>query len=119
MGDSCSFSLGDHEDGTSERRVGEANRRLALVAIREALGPDFPARWVYERTSKGDFAGREAAVDVFNVPVKMQRELLRRTREAREIAKGLVGSSCLLIFHTPEATAAHYADVVDRTEGPG
>lgn len=112
MGDSCSFSYPEHEDGTSERRVREENRRLALAGFRKVLGSEFPCRWVDDRTSKGDFDGREVGVDVFNAPANMSRTLLRRLDDARNIAQGLVGSRCIFIFHTPEATAEHYKDLV-------
>lgn len=100
-----------HEDGTSKARVMAENRRLAIEAFRNALGPEYPACWT---VSKGDFSGRETTIDVFNVPVGMQREFLRRLREARGIARGLIGSKCQFIFHTPEATAEHYKDLVEK-----
>lgn len=112
MGDSCSFSYPDHEDGISARRVRENNRRLALDAFRMVLGTEYPARWVDGRTALLPFDGWNLSVDVFNVPSGMQRALLRLLAHARETARGLVGSRCVFIFHTPEATAEHYKDIV-------
>lgn len=112
MGDSCSFYYPEHEDGTSARRVREENRRLVIERFRKVLGPAFPAQWVDDRTSNGDFEGREVGVDVFNVPVRISHQLLLRLEDARNTAKGLVGSRCIFIFHTPDATAEHYKDLV-------
>lgn len=112
MGDSFSFYYPDDHNGVNEARVKAENRRIVLEGFRRALGRKYPARWVDDRTSKGDFSGRDMAVDVFNVPVEMQRKLLRRLEKVRDRAKGHVGSRCMFIFHTPKATKEHYSDLV-------
>jgi len=84
-------------------------RKRALEAFRAVLGPEYPMCWT---VSKGDFSGREVAIDVFNVPVGMMMELLHRLRETRKKVQDFLGSDCLFIFHTPEATKEHYLDIV-------
>lgn len=92
--------------------ITEENRRLAIESFRKVLGPAYPARWVDGKTSKGDFPCRDVAVDVFNVPVNEQRKLLKSLREARDMVPTLLGSRCLFLFHTPEATEKHYKDIL-------
>jgi len=84
-------------------------RKRALDAFRAVLGWEYPMCWT---VSKGDFSGRDVAIDVFNVPVDMQMELLRRLREIRKKIQDFLGSDCLFVFHTPEATKEHYLDIV-------
>ena len=70
-------------------------------------------RWVDELTSRGDFEGREFAVDIFNVPTEQQEQIRRDLRSTRKAAQETLGKPIVLVFHTPEATAKHYRHVVE------
>lgn len=85
-----------------------------LETFRADLGPEYPAQWVDNQTAPVDFEGRSLTVDVFNVPVNMQRKVFERLINAQELARSVLGGRVIFIFHTPEATAEHYADVVAK-----
>ena len=82
------------------------DRKRALEIYQTAVGPEYPLRWT---TSRGDFPGRDHAIEVFNVPVSEQRPLLRRANIVRDEADRLAGGRCNFIMHTPEATKEHYS----------
>jgi hypothetical protein len=76
--------------------------------VREIVG-NRPLRWTDHRTTKGDFPGRDWALEVFDVPDAEQRELshrlwgmLTRLWDERHVA-------LLVLFHTPENTDRYYA----------
>jgi len=85
------------------------DRARALQIYQTAVGPKYPIRWT---TSRGDFSGREHAIEAFNVPVREQRNILRSIAPVREEADRLAGGRCLFIMHTPEATREHYAHLL-------
>lgn len=77
--------------------------------VRDAVGGR-PVRWTDHRTTKGDFPGRDWALEIFDVPFAEQRELhgrlfegiMRQVWEEKRLA-------LTLIFHTPENTDRYYA----------
>ena len=89
-----------------------APRDLAL-ALLKTTAPLYPMRWVDELTSRGDFEGREFAVDIFNVPTEQQEQIRRDLRSTRKAAQETLGKPIVLVFHTPEATAKHYRPLVE------
>ncbi len=93
----------------------EFSKEDLLDQFKDAMGSEYLARWAaLPPPTQGDSSVIKAAVDVFNVPVDMQRELLKRLEPAREITRAILGTPALFMFHTPEATAEHYADVVAK-----
>jgi hypothetical protein len=89
-----------------------AGVRAAVLAFVQSRSEDYPVRWVDELTSKGDFDGREYALEFFSVPASEQSALRRRLRPVRKEAEDMLGRPIVLVFHTPEATAKHYEGVV-------
>lgn len=85
--------------------------REAILALFRAEG--YLVRWTDEHTSRGDFDGRECAIEIFNVPSAEQRDVRRRLRSMRSAAEQLAGRPVMLIFHTPEATVKHYRHIVE------
>jgi hypothetical protein len=92
--------------------TGTRERSDALWLLLSATQFEYPLRWVDEQTSKGDFDGREVSIDVFTIIPQRQREFLRVIREVRPRLQELIGSRCIFIFHSPEATKAHYSHLV-------
>lgn len=85
--------------------MNQTARNEALALVQEKFGDRYPIRWT---TSRGDFSGREVTFDVFNIPVSKYKDFLREARPIREKLEELVGSRCIFVFHTPEATKEHY-----------
>lgn len=85
--------------------MNQAARDEALALVQAAFADRYPIRWT---CSRGDFSGREVTFDVFNIPVKEHLPFLREARPLREKLQELVGSRCIFVFHTPEATKEHY-----------
>lgn len=86
-----------------------ANKQEALDLIKQTTENKYPMRWVDEQTSVGDFEGREAAVDVFNFEFEDSIKFLGIVRDIRPKLKELLGSTCIFIFHSAEATKTHYS----------
>lgn len=85
--------------------------------IENATNYDYPLRWVDEETSLGDFDGREVAVDVFNIRVSEQIDFLTRIRQVRDKIHEMIGHRGVFIFHSPESTRVHYANLFPITQG--
>lgn len=96
---------------TSNGMNREDARRSVLALFASHAAHCLP-RWADHTTSAGDFEGRDVTLEFFNVPVHDQRPFRRRLRDVVRQAEGIVGGPLLLIFHTPEATAKHYASVI-------
>lgn len=77
--------------------------------VRDAVGGR-PVRWTDHRTTKGDFPGRDWALEIFDVPFAEQRDLhgrlfmgiSRQVWEEKRVA-------LTILFHTPENTDRYYA----------
>src|SRR4030067_695431 len=85
--------------------------------IENATNYDYPLRWVDEETSLGDFDGREVAIDVFNIHVAEQIDFLTLIRQVRDKIREMIGHRGVFIFHSPEATRMHYANLFPMTRG--
>ena len=85
--------------------------------LENATNYAYPLRWVDEKTSLGDFDGREVAIDVFNIPVAEQINFLVQIRQVRNKIREMIGHRCIFIFHSPESTRMHYANLFPITQG--
>jgi hypothetical protein len=92
--------------------------RIEIIRLIEyATNYAYPLRWVDEKTSLGDFDGREVAIDVFNIPVAEQIDFLTQLRQVRNKIREMIGHRCIFIFHSPESTRMHYANLFPMTQG--
>jgi hypothetical protein len=92
-------------------------RTEVLRLIEKATNYLYPLRWVDEKTTAGDFDGREAAIDIFFIPSSDQVNFLARIRPIRSSIREMTGHRCIFIFHSPEATVAHYSHLFTVTRG--
>ena len=93
-----------------EYRVAEPyNRAEVLDLIKDATSNQYMLQWVDKKTSLGDFAGRDKAIDVFNIQTSEEASFLRAIRPHRKKISELLGGSCVFVFHSPEATRKHYS----------
>lgn len=94
------------------------DKRIEIIRLIEnATNYVYPLRWVDEKTSLGDFDGREVAIDVFNIPVNEQIDFLTQLRQVRNKIREMIGHRCVFIFHSPESTMMHYANLFPITQG--
>src|SRR3989304_5894521 len=92
--------------------------RIEIIRLIEnAINYAYSLRWVDEKTSLGDFDGREVAIDVFNIPVAEQIDFLVQIRQVRNKIREMIGHRCIFIFHSPESTRMHYANLFPITQG--
>ena len=92
--------------------------RIEIIRLIEnATNYTYPLRWVDDKTSSGDFDGREASIDVFNIPVAKQISFLTQIRQVRNKIREMIGHRCIFIFHSPESTMIHYANLFPITQG--
>lgn len=92
-------------------------RNKVLQLIGKVTNYAYPLRWVDEKTTAGDFDGRELAIDVFFIPTAEQINFLAQIRPARGLIRDSTGHRCIFIFHSPEATVAHYSHLFPVTHG--
>lgn len=96
----------------------KSETRIEVIRLIEnATNYAYPLRWVDEETSLGDFDGREFAIDVFNIPVAEQIDFLAHIRQVRNKIREMIGHRCIFIFHSPESTRMHYANLFPITQG--
>src|SRR4030066_2581058 len=92
--------------------------RIEIIRlIEDATNYNYPLRCVDEETSLGDFDGREVAIDVFNIHVAEQIDFLTRIRQVRDKIREMIGHRGVFIFHSPESTRMHYANLFPVTRG--
>ena len=92
-------------------------RSEVLQLIGKVTNYAYPLRWVDEKTTVGDFDGRELSIDVFSVPTAEQINFLSQIRSNRGLIREMTGHRCIFIFHSPEATEAHYSHLFPKTRG--
>lgn len=77
--------------------------------VREIVGTHRPVRWTDHRTTKGDFPGRDWALEVFDVPSSERRELNHRLWGLLTKLWDEKRVAVLVLFHTPENTDRYYS----------
>lgn len=92
-------------------------RTEVLRLIEKTTNYLYPLRWVDEKTTTGDFDGRETAIDVFFIPTANQLDFLAQIRPIRGLIREMSGHRCIFIFHSPEATTAYYSHLFPVTRG--
>jgi hypothetical protein len=92
-------------------------RNEVLHLIEKATNYLYPLRWVDEKTTTGDFDGREVAIDVFFIPTANQADFLAQIRSIRGLIREMAGHRCIFIFHSPGATIAYYSHLFPVTRG--
>lgn len=91
--------------------------RVEVIRLIEKMTDfSYPVRWADEKTTLGDFEGREFTIDVFRISPKDYRSFLATVEPVRERIKELVGDRCFFVFHTPEATEQHYSHLFPVTK---
>ncbi|HEY4706781.1 MAG TPA: hypothetical protein VII64_04915 [Thermodesulfobacteriota bacterium] len=88
-----------------------------IYLIEESTNYRYPLRWADEKTTLGDFDGREFSIDVFRIPISEQLTFLKSIRIIREEIRKIIGSRCLFIFHSPEATEQYYSHLFSIMKG--
>ena len=92
----------------------ETDRERILGRVSELAG-NRPVRWTDERTSQGDFEGRDWTVELFDVPAEEERSLLLRLIALKREIRASAGPALTFVTHTPENTTRFYPWV--RSEG--
>ena len=92
-------------------------RKQVLHLIEEAVNYTYPIRWADEKTTLGDFDGRDVAIDIFSILSADQARFLETIRPIRNDIKKTLGRNCIFIFHSPEATEKHYSHLFPITRG--
>jgi hypothetical protein len=75
-----------------------------------------PVRWTDERTSLGDFPGRDWALEVFDVPAAEYWDLHHRLSGLRWKFWDDHHRALTILFHTPEETTRLYSWVRQEHE---
>ena len=92
-------------------------RQDAIARLARATGYGKPMRWADRQTTLGDYEGREYTIQVFNIPPESQRQFFRELRSLRDQLEAELGHPISFVFHTPEATAAHYSHLFPELSG--
>lgn len=93
---------------------GDSVVRQTVLALMRSEAQGYPVRWCDERTSRGDFDGREYTLEFFNVPAEQWRALRRDLRAVKKVVEAVLDHPLVLRFHTPEATVEHYRPAVEE-----
>jgi hypothetical protein len=89
----------------------------ALHLLMKTTRFDYPMEWAADHSVIGNFDGHEFAIDVFEILPQAQLEFLKAIRAVRPKLVELVGSRCIFLFHSPQATKAHYAEGLSGSSG--
>jgi hypothetical protein len=90
----------------------EILQRLAI-----AVGFRYPLRWADERTTLGDYEGRDLTIEVFNIPSARQRGFFHEIRQHRRELQEMLGRPVTFVFHTPEVTKQYYSHLFAEVHG--
>ncbi|MBI5194971.1 MAG: hypothetical protein HZA10_01470 [Nitrospirae bacterium] len=90
-------------------------RAEVLRLMEKTINYSYPLRWADKKTTMADFDGRESTIDVFSIPALEQINFLTKMSPIRKQIKEMTGHRCIFIFHSPEATAAHYSHLFPIT----
>ena len=88
-------------------------RDFILQRARTLVGK--PVEWTSERTSLGDFDGRDWTLEVFDVPPSEIRSVQKQLWTFREHILDKLHKSIQVLYHSPDATTRYYPWV---REGP-
>lgn len=72
-----------------------------------------PVRWSPPRAGLSVYDGHERTLEVFNVPAREQRVMLRRLRTLRDEIDAAAGGDVVFLFHTPEESKRLHREFVD------
>lgn len=93
------------------------HKKKILYLIEKAINYAYPVRWADNKTTLGDFDGRNFTIDVFRIPASQQLDFLTTVEPVRDKIRELIGNRGIFIFHSPAATSKHYSHLFPRTEG--
>jgi hypothetical protein len=93
------------------------NRAEILQRLAIGIGFRYPLRWADERTTLGDYEGRDLTIEVFNVPSVRQRGFFHEIRQYRRELQETLGRPVTFIFHTPEVTKQYYSHLFAEVHG--
>ena len=91
-----------------------STQRERIMHLLSATVRGRPVRWLDERTSRGDFDGRERTVEVFDVAAAEQRDFLHGLATVRARLDLIAGGRVTILLHTPEETSRLYPWVRER-----
>lgn len=94
-----------------------SKREEVLQRLAVATGFRYPLRWADDRTTLGDYDGRDLTIEVFNISSNRQRAFFGELRQLRRELEDEFGRPVTFIFHTPEVTARHYAHLFAELRG--
>jgi len=87
-----------------------------ILLLRKAINNYYPnnkfaLRWSDDKTSLGDFAGREYTVEVFNIRLNpnSHRKFRSNLRSVINTIEKKLGEHLTFIYHTPEVTKKYYS----------
>lgn len=92
-------------------------RNEILCDLEHTTAFRYPMCWASDRTTWGDFEGRERTLEIFNIESSEQLGFLRSVRESRRQIEAKLGGPLTFVFHTPEATRQHYSHLFPAVRG--
>ena len=85
------------------------NEREAIRKRVAEIAGGRPVRWTDSRTTKGDFPGRDWALEVFDLSFEDYEKLSPRFWELKQEIRARLGHNITVLFHTPENTEKYYS----------
>ena len=92
-------------------------RRKIIYLIENTIEYAYPVRWADNKTTLGNFDGRNFTIDVFRIPASKQMDFLTMIEPVRDKIRELIGNRGVFIFHSPEATNKYYSHLFPITKG--
>ncbi|MEK6531321.1 MAG: hypothetical protein AABZ23_02365 [Deltaproteobacteria bacterium] len=92
-------------------------RKEIISLLEKFIDFRYPLRWADEKTTLGDFDGKEFTIDVFRIPANEQLDFLKTVRPIRDKIRDKIGDDCMFIFHSPKATEKYYSHLFPITKG--
>ena len=93
------------------------DRDKTILDINVLTGWRYPLRWHDERTSLGDFDGKDLTIEVFNISPEEQLDFLEKTWRIQFEVRNQCGRRPTFVFHSVEATEEHYQHLFPRIQG--
>jgi len=88
-----------------------------LQRLAAATGFRYPLAWTDDRTTLGDYDGRDLTIEVFNIPSNRQRAFFGELSQRRRELADEFGRPVVFIFHTPKVTARYYGHLFAELRG--